>query len=87
MASFAKLENMRQERILITDMCRGNKYPKQFTTYRIVSVNDSNTCLGVEIPPDFVREPKYLVVVPCKRETGILIKTIFGYESDIQIIM
>ena len=59
-----------QERVLITDICRGHNYPKQFTTYQIVSVQDNNICLGVQFSPDFVEEQTSLRVLPCYKNKG-----------------
>ena len=63
------------ERILITDVCRGHNYPKQFTTYQIVSSNDDNICLGVQFSPDFMEEQKCLRVLPCYKSKGNLLHT------------
>ena len=70
-----------QERILITDICRGHNYPKQFTTYQIVSANDENICLGVQFPPDFMQEQKCLRVLPCYKSKGILCTKFAKYQS------
>ena len=64
-------ESLTKGRILITDICRGHNYPKQFTTYQIVSVQDNNICLGVQFSPQFIEEQKSLRVLPCYKSTGI----------------
>ena len=69
--NISRNDNSSQERILITDICRGHNYPKQFTTYQIVSANDENICLGVQFPPDFMQEQKCLRVLPCYKSKGI----------------
>ena len=46
--NISRNDNSSQERILITDICRGHNYPKQFTTYQIVSANDIYKPLQVE---------------------------------------
>ena len=68
-------DSVSQERILITDVCRGHNYPKQFTTYQIVSVNDDSICLGVQFSPDFMEEQKCLRVLPCYKSKGNLLHT------------
>ena len=73
--------NVSQERILITDVCRGHNYPKQFTTYQIVSSNDDNICLGVQFSPDFMEEQKCLRVLPCYMSKGNLLHTNYQYYS------
>ena len=75
--------NLRKEstskgRILITDICRGHNYPKQFTTYQIVSVQDNNICLGVQFSPEFIEEQKSLRVLPCYKSKGIQRKYFVG---------
>ena len=70
-------DSVSQERILITDICRGHNYPKQFTTYQIVSANDENICLGVQFSPDFMEEQKCLRVLPCYKSKGESFFSIF----------
>ena len=67
-------ESLTKGRILITDMCRGHNYPKQFTTYQIVSVEDNNICLGVQFSPEFIEDQTSLRVLPCYKSKGTLRK-------------
>ena len=60
-------ESISQERILITDKCRVHNFPKPFTTYQIVSVEDTSVCLGVH---RLSEEQNCLRVLPCHRLQG-----------------
>ena len=59
-----------QGRILVTDKYRGQNYPKPFTTYQIVSVENDNICLGVKYPSQVIDEYDCLRVCTCYKDRG-----------------
>ena len=59
-----------QGRILVTDKYRGQNYPKPFTTYQIVSVENNNMCLGVKYSSQVIDEYDCLRVCTCYKDRG-----------------
>ena len=55
---------------LVSELRNTSDYPKELTTYQIVSATDQNICMGVQYSPQNGVKRQHLRVLTCNRDQG-----------------